>query len=72
MKPMSDGKTQKDFHQTGDKGGFVDDKIHTAILADGDHEAAKKVSDEVARDVGLTEAEIEALSAPPPTRGKKK
>ena len=72
MKPMSDGKTQKDFHQIGDKGGFVDDKIHVAILADGDHEAAKKVSDEVARDVGLTEAEIEALSAPPPTRGKKK
>jgi hypothetical protein len=71
MKPMSDGKRQNDFHQVGD-GGFVDDKMHAAVLANGDHEAAKKVSDEVARDVGLTEAEIEALSAPPPTRGKKR
>ena len=51
---------------------FEDDHLHAAILANGDHEAAKKVSDQVARDVGLTEAEIEALSAPPPTRGKGK
>jgi hypothetical protein len=71
MKPMSDGKRQNDFHQF-ENHQFVDDKMHAAILADGDHEAAKKVSDEVARDVGLTEAEIEALSAPPPTRGKGK
>jgi hypothetical protein len=71
MKSMSDGKRQNDFHQI-ENYQFVDDKMHAAILADGDHEAAKKVSDAVARDVGLTDAEIEALSAPPPTRGKGK
>jgi hypothetical protein len=40
---------------------FQDEKIHAEILADGDHEAARKVSDQVARAIGLTDAEIAAL-----------
>jgi predicted dinucleotide-binding enzyme len=65
-------RKQNDFHYI-ENHQFEDDKIHAAILADGDHEAAKKVSDQVARDIGLTEAEIEALSAPPQNvKGKPK
>ena len=65
------GRRQNDLYSVSNH-RFEDDHLHAAILANGDHEAAKKVSDRVARDVGLTEAEIEALSAPPPTRGKGK
>lgn len=43
---------------------FEDEKIHADILAGGDHEAAQKVSDQVAREIGLTDAEIAALHAP--------
>jgi hypothetical protein len=44
---------------------FQDKKIHAEILADGDHEAAQKVSDQVARKIGLTEKEIVALRGKP-------
>ena len=65
-------RRQNDFHYI-ENHQFEDDNIHAAILADGDHEAAKKVSDQVARDIGLTAAEIEALSAPPQNvKGKPK
>jgi hypothetical protein len=64
-------RKQNDFHYIENR-QYEDDKLHADILADGDHAAAKKVSDQVARDVGSTEAEIGALSAPPPTRGKSK
>jgi hypothetical protein len=40
---------------------FEDEKIHDEILADGDHTAAQKVSDQVAREIGLTDVEIAAL-----------
>jgi hypothetical protein len=54
-------------------GKKLDENIHNEILDDGDHAAAKKVSDSVASDVGLTQAEIDSLSAPPVNvRGKKK
>ena len=47
--------------------------MHEPILAEGDFEAAKKVSDAVARKLGLTEAEIAALSQPPKNwKGKPK
>lgn len=63
---------EKDFYYI-DRGKRLDDKLHTKILEDGDDAKAKKVSDQVARDVGLTDAEIEALSAPPQkTKGKPK
>jgi len=65
------GRRQNDFYHI-ENHRFRDAKLHAGILDDGDHAAAQKVSDQVARDVGLTEAEIEALSAPPPTRGKGK
>jgi hypothetical protein len=62
----------RDFYYI--KGGKkLDANIHDEILDDGDHAAAKKVSDQVAKDVGLSEAEIESLSKPPVNvRGKKK
>jgi hypothetical protein len=41
-----------------------DEKIHAEMLADGDHAAAQKVSDAVAREIGLTDEEIAALHAP--------
>jgi hypothetical protein len=44
---------------------FQDAKIHAEILADGDHAAAQKVSDQVAREIGLTDAEIAALRGKP-------
>ena len=47
---------------------FEDDEIHAAILADGDHEAAKEVGDDAARDIGLTDEQIKALSTPPKKR----
>jgi hypothetical protein len=54
------GRRQNDFYHI-EKHRFQDEKIHAAVLADGDHEAAQKVSDQVARDIGLTEKEIAAL-----------
>jgi hypothetical protein len=62
-------RRQNDFHYIENR-QFEDDKMHAAILADGDHAAAQKVSDQVARDIGLTDAEIAALHAPP--KGKSK
>jgi hypothetical protein len=41
-----------------------DAKLHDAILDDGDHATAQKASDSVAREIGLTDAEIAALHAP--------
>lgn len=61
---------EKDFYYI-EKGKRHDAKLHEPILAEGDHATAKKVSDQVARDLGLSEAEIEALSAPPKKAGKK-
>jgi hypothetical protein len=57
-------RKENDFHYIENR-QFEDDKMHADILEGGDHAAAKKVSDAVAKDVGLTPAEIEALSAPP-------
>ena len=65
------GRRQNDLYHI-ENHRFRDAKLHAGILDDGDHAAAQKVSDQVAREVGLTAAEIEALSAPPPTRGKGK
>jgi hypothetical protein len=62
-------RRNNDFHYIENR-QFEDDKIHASILADGDHAAAKKVSDQVARDIGLTDAEIAALNTPP--KGKSK
>jgi hypothetical protein len=64
-------RKQNDFHYI-ENHLFEDEKLHNEILDDGDHAAAKKVSDQVARDVGLSPAEIEALSAPPKKAGAKK
>jgi hypothetical protein len=57
-------RRQNDFYAVQNH-RFEDDHLHAAILANGDHAAAKKVSDQVARDIGLTEAEIKALSTAP-------
>jgi hypothetical protein len=57
-------RRQNDFHYI-ENHRFEDDKMHAPILADGDHEAAQKVSDQVARKIGLTEAEIAALRGKP-------
>jgi hypothetical protein len=57
-------RKQNDFHYH-ENHRYQDAKLHEPILADGDDEAAKKISDQVAREIGLTEAEIKALSAPP-------
>jgi hypothetical protein len=46
-----------------EKHRFADAKLHEPILAGGDHAAAEKISDQVARDIGLTEDEIAALSS---------
>src|SRR5262249_16958607 len=48
---------------------LVDDKIHATILDGGDHEAVQAIGDAVAREIGLTEAEIAALHAPLPAKG---
>jgi predicted dinucleotide-binding enzyme len=56
-------RRQNDFHYI-ENHRFEDDKLHAAVLADGDDEAAQKVSDQVARDIGLTDTEIAALHAP--------
>jgi hypothetical protein len=56
-------RRQNDFHYIENR-RFEDDKMHAVVLADGDHEAAQKVSDQVARDIGLTDAEIAALHTP--------
>jgi hypothetical protein len=64
-------RRQNDFHYIENR-QFEDDKIHAAILADGDHEAARKVSDQVARGIGLTDAEIAALQEAPAKKGKGK
>jgi HK97 family phage prohead protease len=55
---------QSDFHYI-ERRKRQDEKLHAAILADGDDAAAKTISDSVARDVGLSEAEIAALATPP-------
>jgi hypothetical protein len=62
-------RRQNDFHYI-ENHRFEDDKMHAAVLADGDHEAAQKVSDQVARGIGLTDAEITALHTP--QKGKSK
>jgi hypothetical protein len=64
LRGMTMARKENDFHYIENR-QFEDDKMHADILEGGDHAAAKKVSDEVAKDVGLTPAEIEALSAPP-------
>jgi hypothetical protein len=46
-----------------EKHRFADAKLHQPILDGGDHAAAEKISDQVARDIGLTDAEIAALSS---------
>jgi hypothetical protein len=55
-------RRQNDFHYI-ENHRFEDDKMHAAILADGDHEAAQKISDQVARAIGLSDEEIAALHA---------
>jgi hypothetical protein len=52
-------RKQNDFHYI-ENHRFQDDKIHSEVLDNGDHEAARKVSDEVARAI-LTEDEMDAL-----------
>jgi len=65
-------KKQNDFYYI-ENHRFEDKSMHEPILAEGDFEAAKKVSDAVARKLGLTEAEIAALSQPPKNwKGKPK
>jgi hypothetical protein len=54
------GRRQNDFYHI-EKHRFRDAKIHAGILDDGDHAAAQKVSDQVARDIGLTKEEIAVL-----------
>lgn len=49
-----------------------DAKIHDAILDDGDDAAAQRISDSVAREIGLTDAEIAALHAPPAAKASTK
>lgn len=41
-----------------------DAKLHDAIIADGDDKTARKISKDVAKRLGLTEAEIAALYKP--------
>jgi hypothetical protein len=56
-------RKQNDFHyHEGHR--YQDAKLHEPILADGDDEAAQKISDQVAREIGLTDAEIAALHTP--------
>jgi 2-hydroxychromene-2-carboxylate isomerase len=47
-----------------------DGALHDAIIADGDDAAARAVSDKVAREIGLTDAQIAALRAPDPVQQK--
>lgn len=55
------------------RGKRRDEELHSSVLDDGDHAKAKQISDQVARKVGLTAAEIAALNAPPKkTTGKPK
>ena len=54
------GRRQNDLYHI-ENHRFRDAKLHAGILDDGDHAAAQKVSDQVARDIGLTEEEIAAL-----------
>jgi hypothetical protein len=60
-------KPEKELYYR-DKGKRHDETLHTPILAEGDHAAAQKISDKVAREIGLTDAEIEALHAPVPPK----
>ena len=53
------GRRQNDFYHI-ESHRFRDEKIHSEVLDNGDHEAARKVSDEVARAI-LTEDEMDAL-----------
>jgi hypothetical protein len=48
-----------------------DAKLHDVIIADGDEEAARRVSDKVARRLGLSAKEIAALHRPPAEREQK-
>ena len=50
----------KEFYYI-DRHRFGDARLHEPILADGDEAAARRVSDAVARRLGLTENEIAAL-----------
>lgn len=43
-----------------------DGALHDAIIADGDDAAARAVGDKVAKEIGLTDAQIAALRAPDP------
>lgn len=47
-----------------------DGALHDAIIADGDDAAARAVGDKVAKEIGLTDAQITALRAPDPQRQK--
>lgn len=58
-------KSQRELYYR-DKGKRHDEALHAPILEDGDHAAAQKVSEKVAREIGLTDAEIEALYGPVP------
>jgi hypothetical protein len=55
---------EKEFYYLGRGKPRQDDMLHAPILAGGDHARAKRVSDEVAREAGLTEAQIAALANP--------
>jgi hypothetical protein len=56
------GKRRNDFYHI-ENHRFQDETLHNEILDNGDHDAARKVSDEVARAI-LTEDEMDALHTP--------
>ncbi len=47
-----------------------DGALHDAIIADGDDAKARAIGDKVAREIGLTDAQIAALRAPDPAQQK--
>lgn len=47
-----------------------DGALHDAIIADGDDASARAIGDKVAREIGLTDAQIAALRAPDPKQQK--
>ena len=57
--PMS-ARKPRELHYR-DKHRFADANLHQPILDEGDDEAASKISDRIAKDIGLSKAEIAAL-----------
>jgi hypothetical protein len=53
-------KKRRELHYR-DKHRFADADLHNPILDAGDDATAQRVSDRVAREIGLTDAEIGAL-----------